>query len=262
MMRLGGSESGARYYGSALGRFTSPDVPFADQYAGDPQSWNLYSYVRNNPLRYMDADGTTCSSSKGPNGETIINNVDGKGCAELYDNNVYAFDGNPGLAVLASVGEKTTDPREWADVARHGVEGAAMVDAGLELPGLLRSGLKGLAALFEDSASALLKDPEPLVNAATAADPADKGGLLTKAGGALQKHTLRPGSRFPSISGNPSAVNQQAKEIVQSILSDPGKTAEFSETGRFGRTLDVYGSNGQGVRYSADGKTFIGFINR
>src|SRR5690349_19812915 len=43
----------ARYYSGAQGRFTSPDKPFADQYFEDPQSWNLYTYVRNNPLRLM-----------------------------------------------------------------------------------------------------------------------------------------------------------------------------------------------------------------
>ena len=48
---------GARYYGSALGRLTSPDQPFADQNTNDPQSWNLYSYVRNNPLNRIDPDG-------------------------------------------------------------------------------------------------------------------------------------------------------------------------------------------------------------
>jgi RHS repeat-associated protein len=41
---------GARYLSSAQGRFTSPDAPFADQFPENPQSWNLYSYTRNNPL--------------------------------------------------------------------------------------------------------------------------------------------------------------------------------------------------------------------
>ena len=48
---------GARYFGSALGRFTSPDAPFLDQTPADPQSWNLYPYVRNNPLTYIDPTG-------------------------------------------------------------------------------------------------------------------------------------------------------------------------------------------------------------
>jgi RHS repeat-associated protein len=67
---------GARYYGSALGRFTSPDdfkdsgitdpstgkvifspgpLPYAD--LENPQSLNKYTYTLNNPLRYTDPDG-------------------------------------------------------------------------------------------------------------------------------------------------------------------------------------------------------------
>ena len=65
---------GARYYGSALGRFTSPDefkggfenlngtpafspgpIGYAD--LNDPQTLNMYVYTRNNPLRYVDPDG-------------------------------------------------------------------------------------------------------------------------------------------------------------------------------------------------------------
>lgn len=47
----------ARHYSSWMGRFMQPDDPFADQYVGDPQSWNLYSYVRNNPLNSTDPTG-------------------------------------------------------------------------------------------------------------------------------------------------------------------------------------------------------------
>ena len=52
----------ARYYSSAMGRFMSPDwaaqeepVPYAE--LDDPQSLNLYAYVRNNPLTRVDEDG-------------------------------------------------------------------------------------------------------------------------------------------------------------------------------------------------------------
>jgi RHS repeat-associated protein len=48
---------GARYYGSALGRCTSRDEALADQQPENPQSWNLYGYVRNNPLRLVDDNG-------------------------------------------------------------------------------------------------------------------------------------------------------------------------------------------------------------
>jgi RHS repeat-associated protein len=53
---------GARYFSSAQGRFTSPDwspmpqpVPYAS--LRDPQTLNLYAYVRNNPLSTRDFDG-------------------------------------------------------------------------------------------------------------------------------------------------------------------------------------------------------------
>jgi RHS repeat-associated protein len=53
---------GARYDSSQYGRFMTPDwsgkpqgVPYAQ--FGDPQSLNLYTYVRNNPITLVDADG-------------------------------------------------------------------------------------------------------------------------------------------------------------------------------------------------------------
>jgi len=52
---------GARYYGSALGRFSSPD-PIGGHYT-DPQTLNKYAYVRNNPLRYVDPDGLDLKAS-------------------------------------------------------------------------------------------------------------------------------------------------------------------------------------------------------
>jgi RHS repeat-associated protein len=48
---------GPRYYSSALGRFGTPDDPFANQSEANPQSWNLYSYALNNPSTFVDIDG-------------------------------------------------------------------------------------------------------------------------------------------------------------------------------------------------------------
>ena len=45
----------ARYYDSAIGRFVSLDPWFGD--VSDPQSLNKYSYVRNNPMNYVDPTG-------------------------------------------------------------------------------------------------------------------------------------------------------------------------------------------------------------
>ena len=48
---------GARYYGSELGRFTSPDPKLTADAFDNPQAWNKYAHTGNNPLRYTDPDG-------------------------------------------------------------------------------------------------------------------------------------------------------------------------------------------------------------
>ncbi|HUZ96501.1 MAG TPA: RHS repeat-associated core domain-containing protein [Edaphobacter sp.] len=58
---------GARYFGSSMGRFLSPDpfIPFnlkKDQFQAwiaNPQHWNKYAYALNNPLKYTDPTGMT-----------------------------------------------------------------------------------------------------------------------------------------------------------------------------------------------------------
>ena len=56
---------GARFLSGAVGRFTSADLPFADQSPTNPQSWNLYSYGRNNPLSGTDPDGRAWQNTNG-----------------------------------------------------------------------------------------------------------------------------------------------------------------------------------------------------
>lgn len=55
---LAGPYFGARYYGSKIGRFTTVD-PYLNVQAAlvEPQRWNRYAYVTNNPLRFTDPDG-------------------------------------------------------------------------------------------------------------------------------------------------------------------------------------------------------------
>jgi len=64
---------GARYLSAAQGRFTSPDP--LPGWRKDPQSWNMYAYGRNNPLRYVDPDGETYR----------VCDADGKNCGNISD---------------------------------------------------------------------------------------------------------------------------------------------------------------------------------
>jgi RHS repeat-associated protein len=66
---------GARYYSNGMGRFVTPDwaakaaaVPYAD--LKDPQSLNLYSYVRNRPMVLVDLDGHEDQAQ--PNGPPVV----------------------------------------------------------------------------------------------------------------------------------------------------------------------------------------------
>ena len=69
---------GARYMSGPEGRFMSPDpLPGTP---GDPQSWNLYGYVRNNPLKFVDPVGL-CLVGTGTN--TTIDYSYGSECADL-----------------------------------------------------------------------------------------------------------------------------------------------------------------------------------
>ncbi|MFN6965301.1 MAG: RHS repeat domain-containing protein, partial [Pyrinomonadaceae bacterium] len=59
----------ARYFRSRLGRYFSADPETAGASISEPQSWNGYSYVVNNPLIFVDPFGlwkqVECSSGKG-----------------------------------------------------------------------------------------------------------------------------------------------------------------------------------------------------
>jgi RHS repeat-associated protein len=49
---------GARYYSPIQGRFTSTDPLYLElRRLGDPQQLNLYTYTRNNPLKFIDPTG-------------------------------------------------------------------------------------------------------------------------------------------------------------------------------------------------------------
>ncbi len=62
----------ARFYHPGFGRFTAPD-PARDQHFDNTQSWNIYSYVRNNPIMSTDptgmlADQLNATQTMGPQG--------------------------------------------------------------------------------------------------------------------------------------------------------------------------------------------------
>jgi RHS repeat-associated protein len=104
---------GARYFSGAQGRFTTPDwsmtpqpVPYAE--LSDPQTLNLYSYVRNNPLSRADADGH-CDSSAKAAANTACHNVSDLHLTDAYTQQLKNAEGEAGgkpIPAYKDVGDK------------------------------------------------------------------------------------------------------------------------------------------------------------
>jgi RHS repeat-associated protein len=75
----------ARYLGSSLGRFMSPDpAGLLAQKPSYPQSWNLYAYAMNNPLIIIDPTGLDCvyANDSGNGVESIDHNSNSGECGQ------------------------------------------------------------------------------------------------------------------------------------------------------------------------------------
>ena len=135
---------GARYQSGAQGRFTSPDAPFADQDSAYPQSWNLYSYVRNNPLRYIDPTGR-CSKAAGgytDEGSGLFPGPCSGGTIGDSENNTNSVTVGVGrdeanLIMLRGIGESLSSPHQIATIVSEAGQGAMML-----------SSVRGLASLW------------------------------------------------------------------------------------------------------------------
>jgi RHS repeat-associated protein len=110
VQETGNDYFGARYYASTMGRFMSPDpsqLDYADQ--TNPQSLNLYSYVRNNPLINTDPSGMECVWDDGS-----------------YDSNNDPDTGNGGG--LTGVGTRDYAPGQGPGQQRCSAAGGTWVD--------------------------------------------------------------------------------------------------------------------------------------
>jgi len=100
-----------------------------------------------------------------------------------------------------------------------------------------------------------------LANVASA--PA-KGGV-TPIGRAFQKHAgnaQRAGTFTGEVTGNVTKNTEQGMNYLNQVLDNPNTTAVVRNTKAYGDVLDIRMPDDTGVRYSADGNTFIGFLEK
>ena len=97
-----------RYYDNKIGKFTTEDPVFWEvvltkrpgQYFTDPQQWNSYSYVRNNPVNMVDPSGELVDysrmfSDERPNGTDMTYYQATNFTLQDADNHYTSMDGMP-----------------------------------------------------------------------------------------------------------------------------------------------------------------------
>jgi RHS repeat-associated protein len=133
---------GARYYGSALGRFTSPDPDNTGAWLSDPQSWNMYAYGRNNPLKYVDplgesyqicdANGKNCSKEQLTDDEFATEKQAGQANGERFSNGTLSHtDANGNTVVDGTYRQTDVDIDQSLAIGLHnaGVQSSAALNS-------------------------------------------------------------------------------------------------------------------------------------
>ena len=177
----------ARYQSSALGRFSSPDPIILNLKVSNPQGWNKYIYVLNNPLWLIDPTGLIWGRSgnkvqwfdnedamKGAgfdaftpldwtymseNGEWVTLNPDGPGsCNAAYDCEQRWF---------KSGWTYSSDPATWDRGPGHGVQDASLEFYSLVFgaAGIIKEGIKTLGGLV--LRQAVVEGAEVIANGVT-----------------------------------------------------------------------------------------------
>jgi RHS repeat-associated protein len=195
---------GARYFSSPTGRFTSPDPDGAGSLEQDPQSWNMYAYARNNPLKYTDPDGRSYDVcvDNGNGGRNCVhykNDADfesaaAKSGATLQDGNILVNG-----QVIGSYKHNIDAGVENGGTSEDNIL-APILAAGLI--GGLRAGIRGIAeGLFGGGAKAVVEETavataEQIVSGGTkqAVRDALENSGLTDAAKATIKSALRRGA--------------------------------------------------------------------
>jgi len=191
---------GFRYFSSPQGRFTSPDEPFAGWDQHDPQSFNLYGYVQNNPLRYTDPDGhdvQVCTNEAG--------------CVWLSDDAYAKARGGNNPGIVAPGGARPN-----GDITCGGIVcGHATYDGGIQS----QTAQIGLTLLGGKSVPLLAR---AVVDVVSIVVEQDNGVVIGKKTALDQPGTIRPGEReldLPNLN-DPKANWAQNSSRLREAMSE------------------------------------------
>ncbi len=162
---------GARYYASNMGRFLSPD-PLGNYVAdhSNPQTWNLYSYVLNNPLINVDPTGYDCAyvnedgTSVAPNGidtngsSTECSENGGYGAGETYTSSTVDSAQQQNNEIAGQINHETMGMKN-SKAANVSLETAEDEVAHVRLNGIKKWGSNEKAQKYASLVSAIEKGP-------------------------------------------------------------------------------------------------------
>lgn len=219
----------ARFYLPMWGRFASPD-PGRDQHFEETQSWNIYSYVRNNPVMMTDPTGMVAIT---PDDEEVLSPNARKLQSMMPNPSRVPVAGQGGLLVINFLNE----------VAKAGAETLA------DTPGDLFAVVTGRTIMGDKVdrrfAAAALAIPFVPATVGKAAKLVDKSGILwtsTKKMSSLEnaaRHFADHGADFGAKS-----VNDYASKAQQFMHEPPAGT------------LSIVRGNGDVVRFNPESNAF------
>ena len=229
---LGLMDYKARFYDPALGRFTQPDTIVPN--AADPQSWNRYTYVVNNPLRFVDPSGQrvacgvmgeACESESMPGfkpSPRARRDNDNRGFGEAYLLGWSNFGG--ALSIYSS--PSATGTQRFGAGLYLGAWGGAHVGLALGLAGL------GCAVAGPGCAAAVEGTLGIGATLDADGDPTNEIQALGRAGEAAAG-IIKNTRRIPSLSGTASY------RIPDQLLSDSRLISEVKNVARLSLTNQI-----------------------
>lgn len=243
-----------------MGRFMSPDwsdipdsIPYADM--DNPQSFNLYSYVRNNPLSGTDPDGHDYylqgGGQCGQNGiqcdqQGYLLGADGNRQVvtdQALANGTYGASAGANGGVNITTGQGTF-AGQFFDASPGAVSATVYADPRIS----------GFAQNFIQQTNAYNQAAMPLINT-MAINSAASLGIMGAAEAAIGTGTTTLGAGDELGITSNQAINRMIGNSQRQLLRDFFKTGKFPE-GLSQRTLQLY--KGVAQRAIAAGKDELG----
>lgn len=220
----------ARYYDPQLGRFIQPDEVISA--LGDPQSYNRYSYVLNNPLKYTDPDGRAPQLS-GLTYDATTGRILGGYTYEKFGDSIRIAKSQPperatlvlAADTLEAAADATYDPRVGK------IETAQLYVFGVSLTILgVTDFIPESKALTKPITTAAKKEVEQIVGRRVAAEAAEKveTQVSKNIGRSGKQARLRQLAEDPNVSSADRGwirqdLNQIERETRDTVRVPPGK---------------------------------------